>query len=136
MKLLRTLARMVFGSGPARPMAPSAPAVLRNKPGGFAWINSGADEGNGSHVLVNRVVRTVRLAHSNLWLIEPVQIYRIERPTFFLLTGQSASAGQIVFVNGLTDHCLTPIPGDLVSEEEVAGLFAPTLPLRGEVKAS
>jgi hypothetical protein len=104
-------------------------STLRNKPGGMAWINSAIDDGCGSAQLLNRVVRTVRLKPSGMWEIEPIQSYRATRPVRFTsVSDRVYLTGDLIHVDGIADIGLTPIPGDLCTDEEVRDLYAPKIP--------
>ena len=105
-------AREFFGFGPK----------LRNKAGGYAFINSTLKAVAGSDVLLNRVVKTVRM-DAGVWLIEPVQKFRATTRVRMVMTGDVYEAGQTVCIEGIADECLTPIPGDLCSNEEVSSLY-------------
>jgi hypothetical protein len=100
------------------------PPPLRNKPGGLAWINSKVDQGDGAAVLVNRIVQTVRLKHSDMWEIEPPQEYTLTSPVFNVHAGRQFYAGDRVLSIGIRDECLTPIPdvGDDARDESLAWL--------------
>jgi hypothetical protein len=108
---------------PAKPQ-PEGPPPLRNKPGGLAWINSKVGDGDGSEVLVNRIVQTVRLRHSDMWQIEPPQEYTVTSPVFNVPSGKQFLAGDRVVSIGIRDECLTPIPdvGDDARDESLAWL--------------
>lgn len=102
-----------FGFGPK----------LRNKAGGYAFVNATVDEGCGSGAMVNRVVCTVKLDREDLWFIEPPQEYVVTGNVIFTVTGTEARKGDRVRIVSLRDNCLTPIPGDLCSDEEVSSLY-------------
>jgi hypothetical protein len=107
--------REAFGGKPA----------LRNKPGGMAWINHRINDGEGSEVLVNRVVRTVRRTHGDFWEVDPPQVYTITKNAFNKISGLRSKPGDVVKSVSIRDECLTPIQGD-VTDEEVSNLYAPT----------
>lgn len=94
----------------------------RNKPGGYAWINAAVDCGCGEHVLIGRVVRTVKLTEFGLWAVEPPQVYTCTHLTTFV-NGGLARSGDVVTALAFSDECLTPIPGDCVKQEDVEELY-------------
>jgi hypothetical protein len=106
--------REAFGGKPA----------LRNKPGGMAWINSNVDGNDGTSILINRVVRTVRLKNGNHWEIDPPQPYTATRGVRYVVNGFVSTPGQRINAIAMADDCLTPIQGD-VTDEEVRELYAP-----------
>jgi hypothetical protein len=91
-----------------KPDMPSAPTI-RNKPGGLAWINSKVDMSDGAGALVNRIVRTVRLRHSDMWEIDPPQEYTITCPILHAASGRRFEPGDRAIAMGIRDECLTPI---------------------------
>jgi hypothetical protein len=111
------------------PSAPSKPA-LRNRAGGMAWINAKIDEGEGSGALVNRVVRTVRIAGEDFWQIDPPQAYVCTALSVNVATGMVGRRGDNMLVTGIRDGALTPIPsiGDGERDESLAWL--PPVPTR------
>lgn len=104
-------------------LVPAAPPALRNKPGGLAWVNSNVDEGGGTEVLVHRVVRVVRLADADFWRVDPPLEY-VATARLKFANGFRADPGDRIVVGGVRDHCLTPIDGNVTSEE-VEQLYQP-----------
>lgn len=101
-----------------KPQVPSAP-VLRNKPGGYAWIR-GLD---GDEAPLNgRAVKTVRFVNG-YWEIEPAQPIRLTDYTTDV-TGQLCHPGDAV-VDGLLDKNLEPWKDTGLTDEEVRDLYAP-----------
>jgi hypothetical protein len=117
--------RDAFGGGPK----------LRNKPGGLAWINSNVDEGGGTGALVNRVVRTVRLMHGDVWLIDPPQSYIATTHLTFTQSNNCARPGDKVIADGIRDGSLTPMQGDVTHEEVEELHLAPRAPAREKERA-
>jgi hypothetical protein len=114
---------------PAKPQ-PKGPPPLRNKPGGLAWINTKVDQGDGAAVLVNRIVQTVRLKHSDMWEIEPAQEYTLTSSVFNVHAGRQFHAGTRVLSIAVRDECLTPIPdvGDDARDESLR--YLPPVPTK------
>ena len=103
---------------------PQAPGGLRNKPGGYAWINSRAGRVPGAEILVGRAVKTVSMTPASLWRIEPPQQFVVQRPTK-ISNGRVVPAGTSVVVIGIADETLDPWKEDGVTDGEVAELYAP-----------
>lgn len=103
---------------------PPAPPVLRNKPGGMAWIRNIRDV-PGSEALNGRAVKTVALIEGRFWSVEPAQRYTA---TAMCLTHRDRliMPGDSQLAVGVLDECLEPWKEDGVSDEEVRDLYAPT----------
>lgn len=101
---------------------------LRNKAGGMAWINSKVDEGEGSAALVNRVVKTMRIAHGDFWAIDPPQVYTITSPSRNMISGLRLQPGMRVVSMSIRDECLTPIPGIGDDEQDESLRYLPPVP--------
>lgn len=96
---------------------------LRNRPGGMAWICGVIGDGTGAEQLNNRVVKTIRLAASGKWCVEPSQHFIAERD--FMWDGVWYSLGDRVGVKAIVDDCLEPWKNAGVSDEEVRNLYEP-----------
>lgn len=106
---------------------PAAPR-LRNKPGGLAYINSRIDEGDGAHVLVNQVVRTVRLSGTDFWVVDPAPAYLCLKNALNTNSGQVYRAGDRIRVFSIKDESLTPIRGIGDHERSQELEWQPTVP--------
>ena len=95
---------------------PPTPTVLRNKPGGRAWIR-GIEELNG------RVVITVSSYGRGFWVIDPPQTY-VATQHHYGLDGNHVAPGEHVMTVGISDDCLEPIRdiGDGEKDESTAWL--------------
>lgn len=91
-----------------RRKAPPAGPVLRNKPGGMAWVKAFGHE-HGADAMAGSAVRTIALLHDNYWAIEP-PLHYVVGPMAVACTasGVTAMPGQIVRVIAIADECLEP----------------------------
>jgi hypothetical protein len=91
--------RRIFGA------KDTLPPVLRNRPGGMAWIK-GLD-GSGCEALNGRAVRTVCM-HDAMWVIEPPQHWVCTHNTMWVSTGLFTPAGTCIVTTGIADQHLEP----------------------------
>lgn len=128
MSLVSRILEALRGAPPT-PTGPPAPLppVLRNKPGGMAWIK-GIHTDFGADVLNGRAVKTVRLNDRGSWVIDPPQLFCFTRHCYNRRTMESYSRGQSMRVDGLEDEFLEPWKdiGDEERSEELA--FQPKVP--------
>jgi hypothetical protein len=76
-------------------------------------------------VLINRIVTTVRFTEQGLWEIDPPQPKTRPRWSFDRYSRSVFRPGQEVMCVAISDDCLTPIPDNGITEEEVCELYAP-----------
>lgn len=99
---------------------------LRNKAGGYAWINARARNVPGAEILIGRAVKTVALTSGHMWRVDPPQHFVVTAPSK-LATGRVVPAGTSVLVIGISDETLDPWKEDGVSDAEVRELYAPQI---------
>lgn len=103
---------------------PSVP-VLRNKPGGWAWIK-GLNDVTGEHVLNNRAVKTMAIGPHGQWIIDPPQRYISTNSGYYPHCGITVLAGRNVDVIAIGDAYLEPWKEDGIREEDVRDLYEPS----------
>jgi hypothetical protein len=97
--------------------------VLRNKPGGMAWVQSGRFH-SGAEKLEGQAVRTASVDAEGYWRIEPRLAYITTAPQVFA-DGLVADRGRVVFIERIQDSALEPWKDTDITDEEVRELFAP-----------
>jgi hypothetical protein len=106
--------------------APEAPSTLRNKAGGYAWINGRAASTPGAEMLIGHPVKTVAQSSPGMWQIDPPQEFIATAP-INISGGRTVPAGTSLKVIGIGDDTLDPWQEDAggVTDKEVRELYTP-----------
>ncbi len=103
-----------------------SPPVLRNKPGGMAWIKHYGDF--GQDVLAGRVVTTVQATDRGFWLIDPPQSFVVTENVILEETGQTFMKGDKPSAVAIHDDLLEPIRDVGEGERDESAAWLPPVP--------
>lgn len=110
---------------PKKPDIPSGPAPLRNKAGGLAMIRT--RNGCGAESMDGQVVKTVRLAHADFWLLEPSPRY-ITTSWVRMADGKVFPPDTVIVVSAIRDDGLEPLPEVSDDAEDESRAWLPPVP--------